>query len=730
MPEPTISTRRVCLVGGLLTCLASSPFCPSAQGAPQSHRTIAQPARPLDEKTGFRILVWQYKNDALRDTELYRQANLAGFHIDYGEGQSARAAWAKRNDWPYYVDHAAGKGILHLTPRSGLNSISKDGRPSPRPWSFFDPGTLKELSDRLSRNVPPIADGPVMAIALDDEVSLGTFNSPREVDFSDLALRRFREWLPTQYDNAALLRSSWQIGQGEVATPKTYEQVRSNISTKPPSAWRLAPWMDFRTFMDESQASLFARLVRRTNKLASGVPAGVVGAQQPSAYGGFDYAQLRHALQWTEAYDIGGTNEILHSFWSEAPRRARMQTYFLSGNLRADKWFLWYYLAHGNRSVIAWPSVGGQPWFNPGKVHPHVQRLASTFADVQNDALSVLTHPDTEPIFSPIAILYSHPSVQVGWAIDASVHGKTWPRRSSSLDNSCLSSGKNRVAWMRLLEDLGHQARIIDTSELRSGMLQRRGFKVLVLPQIFALSKADCDAITGFVEQGGSVIADYGTAITDTHGNGYDQSPLDLLFAINRTRDEGWFDARGRFEINGEKYQSPFTQRFARVGVLQDRGLTVANRSLRTTRLSNQIGEGQTLFLNASPTLYFDGSSRAGPPGRKWREIVGDWLTGRDVEPPVRLVQTSGADHGVELIRYRTRDRREIWAIVTNPTRQARVDGAGSELSIAQKPVAIRVRSSRRILKMRDLRTGQLIGEEFLLPRDEAVILEVDFRGG
>jgi hypothetical protein len=255
-----------------------------------------------------------------------------------------------------------------------------------------------------------------------------------------------------------------------------------------------------------------------------------------------------------------------------------MQTYFLTGDLRADQWFLWYYLAHGCRSVIAWPDIGGSAWFDNGNIDRRVERLADTFAQVQAPELNVLAHPDTEPIFSPIAVLYSPPSVQVGWAIDASAHGKTWPRRSSSLDNSSLSSGKNRVAWLRLLEDLGHQARIIDPAELLAGRLDQAGVKVLVLPQTFALSQTECSAIIDFVQSGGCVISDYGTAITDEHGSGYEKSPLDPLFGIDRSHDAGWFDGVVRYELNGERYQQPFVERLSKQGTLTDQNLTVVER--------------------------------------------------------------------------------------------------------------------------------------------------------
>lgn len=672
----------------LLTLLWITPVAGFAQVQPV-------PFESGDPRSGFQILVWQYKTEAQRDVDLYRSVNLNAWHIDRGDGQETRRRWAVDQQMPYYVDHAAGKGILHLTPRSGLDDIARDGSPSPRPWSFFDPATMVELKARLDRNVPPVADGPVVAIALDDEVSLGTFNSPLEVDFSPAAFAEFRKWLPSRYASTRDLRAAWNSSDVGSVVPVPYERVRGQIA-QPTSEWRLAPWLDFRAFMDGAQADTFRSLVEYTNRLAPNVPVGVVGGQQPSAYGGFDYSKLRDAVQFLESYDIGGTNEILHSMWSDVPRQPRMQTYFASGDLKADEWFLWYYMAHGCRGVIAWPDLRGNAWFDGKQVHPHIQKLTGTFAAVQSDEMAALSDPMTKPLFDPIAVLYSHPSAQVGWAVDASTHGKTWPRRSSSLDNSSLSSGKNRVAWTRLLEDIGYQAKIIDTKELVDGALQNDSFRVLILPQTFALSRDECAAIRKFVRAGGSVIADYGTACVDEHGTGYERSPLDAVFGIDRSAGSDWFDRR-RFEIDGERYKSPLVERLTASPISDDGQLAPIESSVTKTHVENRLGNGTTLFMNASPTAYYSKDMRAGDFGDLWRTTISNFLKDRGIEPVVKLRAASGHDYGLEVLRYRTADDRELWVIVENPTRQASVDGPGSRIDLLDEPVEIELVSERQV---------------------------------
>lgn len=76
------------------------------------------------------------------------------------------------------------------------------------------------------------------------------------------------------------------------------------------------------------------------------------------------------------------------------------------------------------------------------------------------------------------------------WATDALIHGKTWPRRSSSLDNNGSNAGKNRVAWSKLLEDCGFQARWISVDQLQQGELESGGIRALILPRTMALSDA------------------------------------------------------------------------------------------------------------------------------------------------------------------------------------------------------------------------------------------------
>ena len=154
--------------------------------------------RQRPEWKRFTILVWQYQTDVIHDRSLYEQAGLRGFHIDRGEGKQELVRFSVENQFPYYVDHAAGKGILYLSAAlrpqvTGKHSLLM------RPRSLADPKVIAELKNHLKKNISVAKKGLVYAYAFDDEISLGSFNSPAEVDEHTLYIAWYRKWLTERY---------------------------------------------------------------------------------------------------------------------------------------------------------------------------------------------------------------------------------------------------------------------------------------------------------------------------------------------------------------------------------------------------------------------------------------------------------------------------------------------------------------------------------------------------
>ncbi len=443
--------------------------------------------------------------------------------------------------------------------------------------------------------------------------------------------------------------------------------------------------------MDWQFADVCARLTRVANDVAPGVPAGFVGAQQPSVYGGYDYDRLRDSVQWIEAYDIGGTNEILRSFWSGSQPRPRVQTFFSTGEARQDAWFLWYYLLHGNRAVIAWPDREGHGWFENGRLAPYLEENRATFREVQGEVSHQLLAKDVRFDPDPIAVLYSHPSVQASWATDVVTHGNSWPHRSSGLDSTCQTAGKNREAWFKLLEDCGHQYDVISAREVGGGALAQRQIRVLILNRALALSDQECQAIESFVRGGGTVIADYWTALLDEHGVGRpDGGGLDRMFGIKRDEQRGYFDGSTITEIDGERYERPFLQRLPLENTLRyedkmivERGTTASGAQAAghvenaDVVLQRRIGRGTVVYLNLTPVEYYDNGVRMQSRGEQWRALLSSLLRDAGLEPRATVHAQGSAVPLVETLFWHGEDR-TLLGIVKNPSRQASIDGTAA----------------------------------------------------
>ncbi|HUS91803.1 MAG TPA: beta-galactosidase trimerization domain-containing protein [Phycisphaerae bacterium] len=690
-------------------------------GSVAAGQEVVPPVKPKGIWDRFVILVWQYKTDVMKDLPLYREVNLHGFHVDRGAGREDRVTFARENNLPYYNDHAADKGYLHLTERTGRDSVLRKSTVVPRPNSLVDPKTLEIMKDHLRRNISVTKNGPVVAYAFDDEVSLGSFNSPSEVDGSPLSVADYRRWLGETYGSIQKLNATWRTSFAgfDDVQPVSFESVRGKHTDGPFAKWNLAPWMDWRSYMDTQFAECLVKLTRYANSLDPATPAGFVGGQQAAPYGGYDYSKVCKAIQWIESYDIGGSCEILRSLW-RTDRRPYVQTWFSTGDARLDAWFLWYYLLHGNRGVIAWPDRDGS-WFHytDGKIAPFIRDNAETIKEVQG--------PVSEPILDTgarwdadgIAVYYSHPSVQATWAMDVVPHGSTWPRRSSSLDNKCQSAGKNRVAWFKLLEDCGFQHNVVTGEQIAAGELIAGKYRVLICNRVAAMSDAEGAAVRAFVEGGGTVIADHLTGVLTAQGVGRPGGgALDELFGIRRDESKGYLGG-GITEINGERYSKPFLERLMYDGALRHEGIVVYERGTKAAGgqaaatvgsadviVRNTVGKGRCVYLNLTPMVYYDLDARLGAPGEAWRALLSGLLAESGLTPRARALAGGKPIPLAEVVYWR-KGSRVVVGLVKNPTRQGSITGVGKVHGVTGEPVDVTLEFAQPVKDILDLRTGR-----------------------
>ncbi len=704
----------------LLIPLLALSCAPTIPGSP--HRTADYPVGPLEpvpairqrpEWTRFTILVWQWQNDVRRDLALYEQAGLHAFHIDRGAGEDDLVRWSLKQRFPYYVDHAAGKGILYL---AGTLRPQVTGKRTllVRPNSLADPESIRSLKDQLRENVGTTKKGFVYAYAFDDEISLGSFNTPAEVDVHPASLAWYRQWLAARYGTIQRLNDSWATNYAsfDAVQPASFEDIRRSAAASPIAKWNLSRWMEWRHFMDYQFAQVLADLTRFTNKLDPSIPAGFVGGQQPSAYGGYDYALLTRSVQWME-----GSDDLLRSLWN-TPRRPHVQTYGITGSLKKDTWTLWHRLAHGDQATIAWPEgwMKDNPATKQRDLAAEVKALAPVFREVQGPAGEFIINPDSHLEPDPIGLYYSHPSIRVGWALDAITHGITWPSRSSSMDDENLSSGWLRDSWGKLLEDLGYQydhISYLDVQEARIDLSRR--FKVIILPQTICLSDREADTLRAFVKAGGTLIADNLCGLLTETGRGRRAGALDDLFGITRDESKGYLDGKGLTEIDAESYNQPFPRRLQSYDGALRRGAMVVYERGTQVLIKNRSGSGRSVYLNLTPTAYAYFPYRSGDIGHQWRTLAGELLIEAGLHPRVEVEGPNGKEPWIETLLWRKGDTYCL-AILKNPSRAP--DDRTDEL-LSGVPIQIHIRLNIPTAGLTNLRTGKpILDTDVLIPSE------------
>lgn len=136
---------------------------------------------------------------------------MRGFHID--RKNADLQSFANKSKWPFYVDHAASKGFLHLRDnvRKQLSDEQLKNKKDViiRPNSLVDPQTIETMKRHLADNVSSAKGSSVVGYAFDNEISLGSFCTPVEVDGHLLSIAAFQKWLEKSYRKIETLNTQY-----------------------------------------------------------------------------------------------------------------------------------------------------------------------------------------------------------------------------------------------------------------------------------------------------------------------------------------------------------------------------------------------------------------------------------------------------------------------------------------------------------------------------------------
>ncbi|HWB61123.1 MAG TPA: alpha-amylase family protein, partial [Chthoniobacteraceae bacterium] len=353
-----------------------------------------------------------------------------------------------------------------------------------------------------------------------------------------ITLQKFRDWLKTQYASLDALNAEWdtKFAAWNDVKPFTTDQIKNRMASgdaiprgnpdwqaverikfdpvqarKEPMKWNLAPWCDFRTYMDISLSGALDDIRKSAHQLDPRTPVGIEGEQAASAFGGHDLWRLSQAVDWVEPYDIGNAREIFGSFM---PGKPIVTTVGESDANHAAR-RLWHLLLEGDKGCIVWWSEDCIDWKSDDyALTPKGQALAPVLKEMTSPLAALFLR--AKPVTDPIAIHYSQASIQVDWLIESTGDGSTWLRRFSSYESSHNRVMKVRDGWLKALQDLGYTPQFVSSEQIEQGALGK--FRALVLPDSYALSERENAAIEKFTAARNTVFEGETPACFDEHG--------------------------------------------------------------------------------------------------------------------------------------------------------------------------------------------------------------------
>jgi len=386
-------------------------------------------------------------------------------------------------------------------------------------WRESVLGQMKRCAARHSANSPVLYD-------IRDELSVTISANPFDYDFSPASLAAFRLWLQKRYTSLDAINRAWLTAYPDwnAVRPFSTDEIKARLAGrvdaqgKPPdwravratryspdavradpARWHLAPWCDFRTFMDDCLAGVLTDLRAASRAADPATPVGIEGTQMPSAWGGYDLWKLSRAIDWVEPYDITAARAIFGSFMRGKPILATYGEREPAALSRR----LWHLLLEGDCGAILWWS---EDLFDSDGDALTLSVKGRAYAPLLREMQSPLARLllRAERITDPVAIHYSQASIQLAWLFESFEDGNTWHRRFSSFEAAHNRHAALRTDLWRLLREAGWSPQFFSYDEIENGALETRGFLACILPDSHALSDREVAALRDFASRPGN----------------------------------------------------------------------------------------------------------------------------------------------------------------------------------------------------------------------------------
>jgi hypothetical protein len=545
-----------------------------------------------------------------------------------------------------------------------------------------DPVVAETMRRRTGVVMDGLAEARHLSLLYDlrDEPSITSFLLASDSCFCEHCLARMREWLKGRYGDLDALNAEWQtdFASWDEVVPMTTQEA---VERREAGRLNFAPWHDHRDFMNATFARICEEQSRQIREADPEATVGLAGTQCPSVFGGYDFARLVPVTDWVEAYDFGNSVDLFRSF---KPRRDYpiVKTDFSKGPVEALDVMLWTYVyqSGGYGGTIIWESNSmldvESEQFEPTE---NARLRSRVYSELRGGIPRLLQ--DADEVNSPVAVHYSHASINADYI--TAVPNR--PRAFAAYETERFDAYRSRVAWWKLLEDLGLRPVFVSSEQIEAGRLAEGDFKVLVLPRSVALSDAEAEAMKEFVRAGGTLVADCFIGRMDEHCRERETGALDDLFGI--TREPHGYDAsaqRASYDLAAEPGSRPrwgggggrVQLEGVEIGVEPAEEATILGSTEMADTpvgLVTRRGHGRAVLMNAAPYNYL-AERRRPDGGRALRDLFG-WAVREAGVTPLAHVLLAEGDEARPLTGWK------VWSFSRG---EARYFGLAPDLDIAQ----------------------------------------------
>ena len=486
---------------------------------------------------------------------------------------------------------------------------------------------------------------------------------PLDVCFSPQSLEAFRGWLRRQYGSLAELNAEWEVkfgGWSQVVPMPAADLVARERARAAGGRLALGPWLMHRRFLDERFAEVVTGLSGAAVRREEAARVGFGGFAGANAYGGYDASRLPGAVGWMAVREGPASAALVHGFNAKGRPLRRLPAAVVTEVplKKGAGWRLWDSLLRGDRGALL---VGAPRGADPSALKEALAEVLPVMAEIRSGLGAVFARAGGGPRSDPVALVYSQPSIDVSWMLDALALGEEW---SQAADTENSTWQRNFVAWLELLQDVGIHPAIITPEEVGTPAFRDARYRAVILPKTIALADAEGEALRRYVREGGFLIADSQCGLFDERGRERLKPLLDDLFGIRRAGRRS-AEARGRFTplVTAEAEEQPAPDPLAVLGLrLDPSGFRPVEPGLRRGAAPALVTFGETAALLARPpaprspvrgnSLYLNVSllgypqARAAGGGEPLRQLLGNVLEVVELEPEVRVLR---ADTGRDL---------------------------------------------------------------------------------